>query len=114
MSLHVAVLLCANFRGIILFGKTANPLFALSAAFCIVYLVVGTLEAVLVIAPSSYAFYTALLLCSLCVEKTEPEFSIQTMRNVEKTAEHAVLRGSTNRSSSQPYDICSKRIGELK
>lgn len=66
MTLHVLVLACGILRGSILYKRTEAPIFALGAALCLIYLVVGTLEAVLVIAPSAYAFYTTLLLFTLC------------------------------------------------
>jgi len=66
LLLHVSLLFVGFWRASVRFRSSGNPIFALLASFCLVYLIVGVLEAVLVVEPSPVSFYFALLLLGLC------------------------------------------------
>jgi O-antigen ligase len=64
--LHTAVLVVGIFRGAICYRTTGSQVYALLISLCVVYLIVGTLEAILVVTVSPVAFYFSLLLFTLC------------------------------------------------
>ena len=67
VTLHTLALLAGLIEGIRLYRRTRRLLFLLAAALCAVYLLGGTLEAILLIKPSPISFYVALLLALLCL-----------------------------------------------
>lgn len=69
LVLHTSVLVLGCVRGVNLWRSTSSPIFALAASFCLIFLVVGTLEAVLVVKASPVSFYFAILLSLICVSK---------------------------------------------
>jgi O-antigen ligase len=73
LVLHVSVLIFGIVRGSLLFRNAHSPIFALAAAICAVFLAVGTLESVVLWSPGPYSFGVALLVWSLCLEKTETD-----------------------------------------
>lgn len=68
LILHASVLIFGVVGGSSLFKKTRSPIFAVAAAMCAVFLVVGMLEATVVITAGPYNFGVTLLLWVLCLE----------------------------------------------
>jgi O-antigen ligase len=68
LLLHVSVLLLAAWRGAVLYRRSQNPIYVLATCLCAVYLLVGVLEAVLIVKLSPYSFYFFVLLITLCME----------------------------------------------
>ncbi len=74
LVLHTATLLGMLVSSFMLFRRTRDSLYCLSAAFALVYLAVGGLESVLLIKPSPVSFFVAMLLAAVCVapERDQP------------------------------------------
>lgn len=66
-ALHTLALLVCMGTGITLFKRTGNYVYFLSAALCLIYLVGGLLEGILIIKASEISYYSALLLCVMAV-----------------------------------------------
>jgi O-antigen ligase len=69
MFLHVMILVFGIFRAVRLFRLVHSPIFALAAALCVVFLVVGFLEAAVLWSPSPYELGIIAILWSLCFDK---------------------------------------------
>ena len=65
LALQIAVLTTMIGRGVRQFATLRSPVFALAAALAVVFLIVGTLEAMVVVKLSPSSFYLALLLWTL-------------------------------------------------
>ena len=72
LCLHVLVLIFGIFRSIVLFKMSRSPIFALAAAICVVVMVVGAVEVVVLWLISPYSFGIILLLWSLFLERSDP------------------------------------------
>lgn len=70
-SLHALVLLVCMGAAIRLFKRTGDYAYCLSAAFCLIYLVGGLLEGILITKASEISYYFAVLLCLMALQKEQ-------------------------------------------
>lgn len=77
MVLHTIALLAGMIEGIRLFRASQNPVFFLASTFCCIYLVGGSLEAILIVKPSPISFYLAMLLSSMMVRTQTGEAPVR-------------------------------------
>ena len=68
MALHTLALLVAAAVGVRRYLATGELVFWLGAALCLIYLVGGYLEAILIVKPSPISFYLAMLLAAMTVQ----------------------------------------------
>ena len=68
VALHTLALLVAAWEGVRRYRATGDLLFWLAAALCLIYLLGGYLEAILIVKPSPISFFLAMLLMALTVE----------------------------------------------
>jgi exopolysaccharide production protein ExoQ len=86
MVLHSIALLSGLIQGIRRFLSTRNLMFFLAAVMCCIYLVGGSLEAILIVKPSPISFYFAILLCSMMVpSKAEDRVTTPVARLIPST-----------------------------
>ena len=105
MALHTIALLAGMIEGIRLFRSGRDLVYFLASAMCCIYLACGSLEALLIVKPSSISFYLAMLLCSMMVHRQPDEVLVPvkssarfySTRKIEKLA--SPLTRTTNRLS---------------
>ncbi len=68
VALHTLALLVAAWVGVRRYLATRELVFWLGAALCLIYLVGGYLEAILIVKPSPISFYLAMLLAAMTVQ----------------------------------------------
>ncbi len=77
MVLHTLALLAGTVEGIRLFRSEHNSVFFLASTFCCIYLVGGSLEAILIVKPSPISFYLAMLFSSMMVRPHTAEVPVR-------------------------------------
>ncbi len=101
LVLQILVLLLGFGRGIVLYKRSRNPIYALAACLCLIYLLVGTLESIQVAILSPYSFYFFLLLLTLCMN------DIQHGPDRLATAIRPTTKFSPIRVPAKPLRVCS-------
>jgi O-antigen ligase len=106
MVLHTLVLLIGMIEGIRLFRKGHNLVFFLGSSLCCIYLVGGSLEAILVVKPSPISFYLAMLLCSMMVRSrtAAAEIPIKAAPRFVSGRETAVWKGGSLVPAGSPAE----------
>ena len=89
VALHTLALLLAAWAGVRRYLQTRELVFWLGAALCLIYLVGGYLEAILIVKPSPISFYLAMLLGVMVVRVGTARVWVPARVNVPDGASHA-------------------------
>ena len=98
LVLHTSVLVLIVICGSYCFRKTRSPVFALAAAMGAAFLLVGSLETVLLISPGPFAFSSTLLLCVFCLG---PKHRAQDDPSGPPSQRRGIFFGTTDRTRTQ-------------